>query len=93
MQCNVLCRSYRKAKAAGDSGPVKQVLELYNLERDPGERHNLASRRPDTVIRLRNLALNYYRSADNISRLRSNDGCVSENWFRRDSRDCRPQNM
>ena len=59
----VLCRSYRKAKSAGDSGPVKQVLELYNLERDPGERHNLARRKPDTVIRLRNLALNYYRSA------------------------------
>ena len=57
------CRSYRKAKAAGDAGPGKQVLELYNLERDPGERHNLATRRPEMVIRLRDLALNYYRSA------------------------------
>ena len=92
----MLNRSYRKAKAAGDSGPVKQVLELYNLERDPGERHNLASRRPELVIRLRNMALNYYRCQHNTiirSCLRSSDECISENWFRHDSWDCKPQNM
>ena len=69
------CRSYRKAKAAGDSGPGKQVLELYNLERDPGERHNLATRRPEVVIRLRDLALNYYRSAATHQQPGS-DGCL-----------------
>ena len=88
----VFCRSYRKAKAAGDSGPVKQVLELYNLERDPGERHNLASRRPELVIRLRNMALNYYRCQHTIQ-ISEAEGCISENWFRHDSWDCRPQNM
>ena len=90
------CRSYRKAKAAGDSGPGKQVLELYNLERDPGERHNLATRRPEVVIRLRDLALNYYRSAATHQQpgLQAvTDVCFSENWFRHDSWDCRPQNM
>ena len=43
------------AEAAGE------VLELYNLARDPGERHNLATRRWETVLRLKNIALNYYR--------------------------------
>ena len=38
-----------------------EVLELYNLARDPGERHNLATRRWETVLRLKNIALNYYR--------------------------------
>ena len=37
------------------------MLELYNLARDPGERHNLATRRWETVLRLKNIALNYYR--------------------------------
>ena len=55
------CRSYRKAKAAGDRGPVKQVLELYNLNKDPRERRNLATRRPEVVLRLKNIGLNYYR--------------------------------
>ena len=68
------------------------MLELYNLERDPGERHNLATRRPEMVIRLRDLALNYYRSAHTRSQAMT-DVCFSENWFRHDSWDCRPQNM
>ena len=55
------CRSYRKAKAAGDSGPGKQVLELYNLDKDPREATNIASYRMDVVLRLKSLALNYYR--------------------------------
>ena len=38
-----------------------EVVELYNLARDPGERHNLATRRWETVLRLKNIALNYYR--------------------------------
>ena len=55
-------RSYRTAKAAGAvAGAGGEVLELYNLARDPGERHNLATRRWETVIRLKNIALNYYR--------------------------------
>ena len=57
-----LSRSYRTAKAAGAVGGAGgEVLELYNLARDPGERHNLATRRWETVLRLKNIALNYYR--------------------------------
>lgn len=39
----------------------QQTLELYNLSKDPEERHNLASMRYDVVLRLKNIALNYYR--------------------------------
>ena len=40
---------------------MKQVLELYNLNKDPRERRNLATRRPEVVLRLKNIGLNYYR--------------------------------
>ena len=37
------------------------VLELYNLDKDPGENHNIATMRYDVVVRLKNIALNLYR--------------------------------
>ena len=39
----------------------QQILELYNLNKDPEERNNLATLRYDVVLRLKNIALNYYR--------------------------------
>ena len=38
-----------------------QILELYNLNKDPEERNNVAKMRYDVVLRLKNIALNYYR--------------------------------
>lgn len=44
-----------------DGKPVPQErlkvgLELYDLEKDPGEKHDLAAQRPDVVTRLQSLA-------------------------------------
>ena len=39
----------------------QQILELYNLNKDPEEMNNLATLRYDVVLRLKNIALNYYR--------------------------------
>ena len=39
----------------------QQILELYNLNKDPEERNNVAKMRYDVVLRLKNIALNYYR--------------------------------
>ena len=39
----------------------QQILELYNLNKDPEERNNLVKKRYDVVLRLKNIALNYYR--------------------------------
>ena len=39
----------------------QQILELYNLNKDPEERNNVANKRYDVVLRLKNIALNYYR--------------------------------
>ena len=39
----------------------QQILELYNLNKDPQEMNNLAKLRYDVVLRLKNIALNYYR--------------------------------
>ena len=39
----------------------QQILELYNLNKDPEERINVAKMRYDVVLRLKNIALNYYR--------------------------------
>ena len=41
--------------------PSQQTLELYNLDDDPEERDNVAKERFDVVLRLKNIALNYYR--------------------------------
>ena len=41
--------------------PSQQILELYNLDDDPEERDNVAKERFDVVLRLKNIALNYYR--------------------------------
>ena len=54
-------RSYREAKLMGGMGSGEQVLELYNLEKDPEERNNVANIRQSVVLRLKNIALNYYR--------------------------------
>ena len=37
-----------------------RAVQVYNLARDPGETRNLAPARPDLVLRLKSLALNYY---------------------------------
>jgi len=39
----------------------QQTLELYNLDDDPEERNNVAKERFNVVLRLKNIALNYYR--------------------------------
>ena len=39
----------------------QQILELYNLNKDPEERNNVANKRYDVVLRLKNIALNCYR--------------------------------
>lgn len=41
------------------SGPKKERIELYDLERDPGERVNVAPEHPDVVERLRERALRW----------------------------------
>ena len=60
-QPKMLHRSYREAKGNGGLVVDQQVLELYNLDKDPGETHNIAHNRMDAVLRLKTLALNYYR--------------------------------
>jgi len=60
-QAKMLHRSYRDAKSNGGLVVDQQVLELYNLEKDPRETNNLAVYRMDMVLRLKSLALNYYR--------------------------------
>ena len=60
-QPKMLHRSYRDAKGKGGLVVDQQVLELYNLEKDPREIHNIANIRIDMVLRLKALALNYYR--------------------------------
>ena len=42
----------------------QQILELYNLNKDPEERNNVAKMRYDVVLRLKNIALNYYRHVE-----------------------------
>ena len=37
------------------------IIELYNLDKDPKEKRNIAALKYDTVVRLKNIALNYYR--------------------------------
>jgi len=63
-QQKMLHRSYRYIKRM--KHPIKDhekdpVLELYNLDKDPGENHNIATMRYDVVVRLKNIALNFYR--------------------------------
>jgi len=60
-QPRMLHRSYRDAKSNGGLVVDDQVLELYNLEKDPGETNNLAMNRMDMVLKLKSLALNHYR--------------------------------
>jgi hypothetical protein len=38
--------------------------ELYNLEKDPGERDNVAADHPDLIERLSRIALNFQASMD-----------------------------
>ena len=45
----------------GGLARFQQILELYNLNKDPEEMNNLATLRYDVVLRLKNIALNYYR--------------------------------
>lgn len=62
-QPKMLHRSYRDAKKmTGGLARSQQILELYNLNKDPEERNNVAKMRYDIVLRLKNIALNYYRS-------------------------------
>lgn len=62
-QPKMLHRSYREAKKmTGGLARSQQILELYNLNKDPEERNNVAKMRYDVVLRLKNIALNYYRS-------------------------------
>jgi len=62
-QPKMLHRSYRDAKKmTGGVARSQQILELYNLNKDPEERNNVANKRYDVVLRLKNIALNYYRS-------------------------------
>merc|ERR1719400_267418 len=62
-QPKMLHRSYREAKKmTGGLTKSQQILELYNLNKDPEERNNVAKKRYDVVLRLKNIALNYYRS-------------------------------
>ena len=61
-QPKMLHRSYRDAKGNGGLVLDQQVLELYNLDKDPSETHNIAKNRMDIVLRLKTLALNYYRT-------------------------------
>lgn len=60
-QPRMLHRSYRDAKMMGGLVSSEQTLELYNLDKDPEERDNVARERVDLVLRLQNMALNYYR--------------------------------
>ena len=60
-QPKMLHRSYRDAKSDGGLVLDSQVLELYNLEKDPTESHNIANQRVDMVLKLKNFALNHYR--------------------------------
>lgn len=60
-QPRMLHRSYRDAKSDGGLVVDDQVLELYNLDKDPGETNNLAMHRMDIVLKLKTLALNHYR--------------------------------
>ena len=60
-QPKMLHRSYREAKGKGGLVVDQQVLELYNLEKDPREIHNIVNIRLDILLRLKTLALNYYR--------------------------------
>ena len=59
----MLYRAFRNTELRGNGGiPVyEQLLELYDLERDPGERVNLAGRMGDVVERLKGLAMGYHR--------------------------------
>jgi len=54
-QPSSLHRSYRHAKEQGGLVLETQGVELYNLKTDPRESENLASSRPDLVLRLQNL--------------------------------------
>lgn len=60
-QPKMLHRSYREAKGNGGLVLDDQVLELYNLAKDPREKRNIALNRMDIVLGLKTLALNYYR--------------------------------
>ena len=60
-QPKMLHRSYREAKGNGGLVLDEQVLELYNLAKDPREKRNIALNRMDIVLGLKTLALNYYR--------------------------------
>ena len=48
----------------GGLAKSQQILELYNLNKDPEERNNVAKMRYDVVLRLKNIALNYYRHVE-----------------------------
>ena len=60
-QTKMLHRSYRDAKSEGGLVVDEQVMELYNLDKDPRETNNMAFYRMDMVLKLKSLALNYYR--------------------------------
>ena len=54
-------KKYFIEEAAFNAKNQDSIIELYNLDKDPKEKRNIAALKYDTVVRLKNIALNYYR--------------------------------